>query len=67
MGRVGKSAAQAVDTSEAPANATVDAMVIAAIVTRLRRDNSSMRCPFLQANRDTLTSRTHPYFDVPDD
>jgi hypothetical protein len=40
MERVGKSAARAVDISE---DATVDAMVIAAAVTRLRRDNSSMR------------------------
>src|SRR3954462_2940617 len=48
MARVGKSAARAVDISEAPANATLDAMVIATTVTRLRRDNSSMRCPLLQ-------------------
>jgi hypothetical protein len=43
MARVGKSAARAVDISEAPANATVDAMVITATGARLRRDNSAMR------------------------
>jgi hypothetical protein len=60
MARVGKSAARAVDISEAPANATVDAMVIAATVTRLRRDNSSMRCPLLQATT-TRPSQEHTH------
>src|SRR5215207_8554877 len=58
MARVGKSAARAVDINEAPANATLDAMVIAATVTRLRRDNSSMRCPLLQATA-TRPSQEH--------
>src|SRR6187431_46801 len=55
MARVGKSAAQAVDISE---DATVDAMVIAAAVTRLRRDNSSMRWPLLHATATRPSQNT---------